>query len=266
MSHATLLNGNLHDVVLAVSAHFHSFPRKPEWITAHDFAMEYSPNPSDLSAIPHHVAPYLRKGVAIRHHAYFPQYEIADRDQHLAERATKLHLSHLEAIKGIGEQHVTVHIGLTPEKTIDQERAVSNLARIVEHASNLGISVALENLKHGVTSDPETVVDWSRRSGAGITLDVGHAVSCEGVRNGDFSVLDIVGMFEGNLQEVHLYESETDTHHAPQDMTILGDIVDRLLETDCRWWTIELDSPEEVETTRSLVMDHYLLNSPYLKN
>lgn len=266
MSHTTLVNAHLHDVVLAASAHFHSFPEKPDWIVDHGFAMEYSPDPSDLIAIPLHIAPYLEKGVPIRHHAYFPHYEIADTDRSLAEQATTFHIRYLEAIRGIGEQHVTVHIGLTPGKPVDFERAVSNLGKIVEHASKLGISVTLENLKHGVTSNPASVVDWSRRSGAGITLDVGHAVSCEGVRKGEFSVRDIIGMFEENLQEVHLYESETDTHHAPQDMSILGDIVDRLLETDCQWWTIELNSPEEIETTRDLVVDHYLINSPYLKN
>ena len=266
MPHPTLVNVHLNEIVLAVSAHFHSFPDKPDWISNHGFAMEYSPNPSDLASIPQHLDPYLKAGVSIRHHAYFPQYEIADTDSFTADQATEFHIRHLEAIRGIGEQHVTVHIGLLPERPIDGERAVANLGRIVKHASALGISVALENLKHGATSNPATVVDWSRRSGSGITLDVGHAVSCEGVRRGDFSVPDIVEMFKENLQEVHLYESETDVHHAPQDMRILGDIVERLIETDCRWWTIELDAPIEIQTTRNLVLDHYLKTSPYLRN
>lgn len=265
MSQTALMNGHLHDVVLAVSAHFHSFPQKPDWIADHGFGMEYSPNPSDLDAIPTHITPYLEKGVSMRHHAFFPQYEIGDTECSLAEQATTFHLRYLEAIRGLGEQHVTVHIGLKPAKPIDRERAVANLCRIVDHASTLGISVALENLKQGVMSNPATVVDWSRRSGAGITLDVGHAVSCEGVQKGAFSVSDIIGMFEENLQEVHFYESETDTHHAPSDMSILGEIVDRLLETDCRWWTIELNSLQEIKTTRDLVIDHYLTTRPYLK-
>jgi len=263
---AALVNTGVHDVVLAVSAHFHSFPDKPDWIATQGLAMEYSPDPSDLTAIPLHIAPYLEDGVSIRHHAYFPQYEIADANRAVAEQATQFHLRYLDAIRGIGEPHVTVHIGLTPGREIDRELAVSNLSRIVEHASGLGISVALENLKQGVTSNPRTVVDWCRQSGAGITLDVGHAVSCDGVRRGAFSVPDIIALFGERLQEVHLYESETDRHHAPRDMRILGGIVDRLIETDCRWWTIELDSPEEIQTTRELVEQHLLVNDPYHKN
>ena len=266
MSQPTLVNAHLHDVVLAVSAHFHSFPKKPDWSVNHGFSLEYSPNPVNLAVTRQHIGPYLEKGVSIRHHAFFPGFEIADPDRLQAEQATALHIRHLESIRGLGEPHVTVHIGLTPGQPVDRERAVANLGRIVEHAAKYGIAVSLENLKQGPTSEPATVVEWCRRSGAGVTLDIGHAVSSAGVRKGDYSVLDIITMFEHELREVHLYESETDTHHAPRDMSILGDIVSRLLETDCRWWTIELNSPEEIETTRDLVLNHCLQNSPWLKN
>jgi sugar phosphate isomerase/epimerase len=260
-----LVNISRSEVVLAVSAHFHSFPEKADWIAEQGLAMEYSPDPSDLTTIAAHLAPYLKRGVSIRHHAYFPHYEIADPDRQRADLATTFHFRYLEAIRDIGEKHVTVHIGLNPTKDIDPERGVSNLGQIVEHASTLGISVALENLKHGLTSNPATVVDWARRSGAGITLDVGHAVSCEGVRSGRFTVQEIIEMFEERLQEVHLYESETDVHHAPRDMSVLGHIVDRLLKTNCRWWTIELDSLKEIETTRDLIIAHFLPHRPCLE-
>ena len=56
-----------------------------------------------------------------------------------------------------------------------------------------------------------------------------------------------------------MYERETDRHHPPQDMSILGPIVDRLQETPCNWWTIELTDYAEALSTRTLLLD-YLAN------
>ena len=39
-------------------------------------------------------------------------------------------------------------------------------------------------------------------------------------------------------------------------MTILGPIVDRLLDTQCRWWTIELDDYDDALYTRALLLDY----------
>jgi len=85
-----------------------------------------------------------------------------------------------------------------------------------------------------------------------ITLDIGHAVSCPRVQSGELTALDFVETVADRLLEVHLYERETDRHHPPQDMTVLGPIVDRLLATRCAWWTIELDDEAEALATRDL--------------
>jgi hypothetical protein len=39
-------------------------------------------------------------------------------------------------------------------------------------------------------------------------------------------------------------------------MSILGPIVDRLLETRCSWWTIELNEYAEALATRRLLLDY----------
>ncbi len=60
-------------------------------------------------------------------------------------------------------------------------------------------------------------------------------------------------MFGQYLIEVHYYEKESDRHFPPQDMRILGPIVDRLRKTQCSWWTIELGAPEEIVMCRNLL-------------
>jgi sugar phosphate isomerase/epimerase len=241
---------------IALSAHWHTYPERFEWIMRHGFALEYSPNPEAFDLLPTHLARILEAGIPVRHHGFFPQYELGHGDPGLAEDALRLHQAALEALCGRGEQVLTVHIGLDRQLPLDGPRAVANLARLVDHARTLDITVALENLRYGPTSDPETVLAWARESGAMITLDVGHAVSCSRVARGELDPLDFVEVFADRLIEAHVYEREASRHYPPQDMAVLGPIIDALLATQCGWWTIELNDLDEALATRSLLLDY----------
>lgn len=242
-------------LIIALSARWHTYPERFHWIAEQGFALAYTPNPHDLDTLPIHLDPMLEAGVPVRHHGFFPGYEIGHPDPGLAARAMGLHLAALEAMHGRGEGVITVHIGLGPDP-VDPGRAVENLTRLVERGLELGIDVSLENLRRGPTSNPETVVQWARASGTKITLDIGHAVSCRRVQAGVLAPIDFVDAFAERLAEVHVYERETDRHHPPKDMSLLGPIVDRLLATDCAWWTIELEECDEALATRGLLLDH----------
>jgi len=243
-------------LTIALSARWDTYPNRFCWIAEHGFALEYSPNPEAFDLLPKHVALFLEAGIPVRYHGFFPGYEIGHHDAAIAERAMRIHMAALEAIRGRGEQVITFHVGLRREDQIDPGRAVENLSKLVEHGRGLGITVCLENLLRGPTSHPENVAAWARASGAMITLDIGHAVSCQRVQSGGLAALDFVEMVADRLFEVHMYERETDRHHPPQDMTILGPIVDRLLATQCTWWTIELDDYAEALATRSLLLNY----------
>ena len=245
-------------MVIALSAKWHTYPDRFDWIAEHGFAIEYSPNPEAFALLPTHIDPLLKTGISVRYHGFFPRHEIGHADVTIADRAMHVHLSALEAMRGRGEQVITVHTGLDRKAPLDSGRVVANLSRLVQYAQNLGITVCLENLRRGPTSNPETVVEWARESGAMITLDIGHAVSCRRVQSGELTPLDFVEMFADRLFEVHMYERETDRHHPPQDLTVIGPIVERLLTTPCpcTWWTIELDDYDEALATRTLLLDY----------
>jgi sugar phosphate isomerase/epimerase len=192
----------------------------------------------------------------VRYHGFFPGYEIGSVDTEAARRATDVHLAALEAMQGRGEQVITIHIGLQWKDPIDDGRAVENLSRLVDRARALGITVCVENLRRGPASDPKRVLSWADRSGAMMTLDVGHAASCQCVQDGELTVVDFVDLFANRLLEVHMYERESDRHYPPQDMRVLGPIVDRLLDTPCTWWTLELEEYAEALATRTLLLDY----------
>jgi len=241
---------------LALSAGWQTYPDRFDWIAAQGFALTYAPNPEAFDALPGHLDPYIERGVPIRYHGFLPGYEIGHREPEAAGAALGMHLQMLEALQGRGNQVLTVHIGLRRDDPLDPDRAVQNLAALVERAQEMGITVCLENLRTGPTSHPETVVAWARAAGAMLTLDVGHMLSSWHVRSGAWAALDVVDRFAGRLVEVHMYEQETDRHHPPRDMRVLGPVVDRLLTTRCTWWTIELDDYAEALATRALLVNY----------
>jgi len=244
------------DLTIALSAKWYTYPDRFNWIADHGFALEYSPDPEHLDRLHSHVAQFAKEGIAVRYHGFFPGYEIGHADYTIAERAMHVHMASLEAMYGWGEPVITFHIGLNSRDPINPSRAITNLSRLVEHACSLGIVVCLENLRRGLTSHPENIAMLARESGAMITLDIGHAISSECVLSGEITTLDFLETVAGRLFEVHMYGKESDRHHPPQDMTVLAPIVDRLLATQCTWWTIELDDYDEALATRSLLLNY----------
>jgi sugar phosphate isomerase/epimerase len=245
------------EVTLAVSATWRHGTGRLDWIAANGLACAFTPSPDRLDLLSKQLLPYLRHGMAVRHHGYFPGKEIGHAHAAAAEDAMQLHFKAMETLQGLGEPLMTVHVGLDRTLPLDHHRVVKNLSRLVDHGKRIGFTVSLENLRRGPTANPQTLLDWARRSGAGITLDVGHAVSSRCVGNKTITVEKIIDLVAERLMEVHFYESETDHHWAPQNMDLLGPIVDKLITTDCRWWTIELEDTDDVLFTQRLLIDHF---------
>ena len=244
------------NLTIALTAKWPAYPERLRWIEEHGFALEYAADPGALERLAGQVEPYVRAGMPVRYHGFLPGYELGHADPALAERGLDKHLAALDAMHGHGEQVITFHVGLNPDDPLDARRVVENLTRVVEHGCSLGITVCLENLRRGPTSDPYRVMGWAEASGAMTTFDIGHAVSSETVRSGKLTALQFLEIMSSRLREVHMYERETDRHHPPTDMSIVGPIVDLLLDTECGWWTIELDDYAEALATRALLVDY----------
>ena len=248
------------ELTLAVSATWRHNASRLDWIAANGLACAFTPNPDRLDLISRQLIPYMDNGMAVRHHGYFPGEEIGHAHAATAEDAMQLHFKAMEAMQGVGEPLMTVHVGLDRTLPLDHQRVVKNLTRLSEYGKKIGVAVSLENLRRGPTANPETLLDWARRSGAGITLDIGHAVSSQCVCSKAISVETIIDLAAERLVEVHFYASETNRHWAPRNMDILGPIADKLITTDCRWWTIELEDTQDVLFTRGLLIDYFKNN------
>ncbi len=244
--------------VLAVSVKPYHAPERIGEISGENLSVEYTPDLDDFACLDKRLEACHSKGIKIRFHGFFPEFDIGDANPAKAKKALGIHLACLDAIKGLGEPFITLHSGVDRKIELHYETLVENLSQIVTYGKSMGIKVAIENLKKGLTSDPEILLDLAQKADAAITLDLGHAITSHAVAEARrFSVIDIIDMFEERLSEIHFYEKELDRHYPPKDLTILGPIMDRLLLTDCRWWTIELDDFEEVRITVGLIRSHF---------
>jgi len=224
------------------------------WVEKHAHAVEFSPDPEQLALLPRMVSPFLETGLSVRFHTRYFRYEIGHADRHKAEVALDVHMRTLSAMAGLGGSVVTVHTGLDPDQSVQFSRIVENLSRLVEYADNLGITVCLENLRQGHSSEPHNVVEWATASGAMITLDIGHTLGAECVRNGRFAPKDFVELFSTRLHEAHVYGKEDFRgHHPITDMQPIESVIEKLLRTRCAWWTVELQEPAEAISTRGLL-------------
>jgi sugar phosphate isomerase/epimerase len=240
-------------IAIALSARWNTFPQRFHWIAEHGFDLEYTPDPEDLAKLPGHVDPILARGVSVRYHGFFPGCELGHSDSGLAEKALDLHKRTLETLEGHGEPVITVHVGLDPDVEIEPRRVLENLSRLVEYGLGLGITVCLENLRRGPSSNPDTLLAWASESGARITFDAGHAVSSRIATSGAYSALEFLDLVADHVWEAHLYGTEQDRHYPIRSTEDCRPIVERLTKTACRWWTIELDDYREALQTREIL-------------
>jgi sugar phosphate isomerase/epimerase len=251
-------------MILAGSAKWSHGRRRLEWLCANGFAVEIAPDPENLEDLARLVWPLVQKNHLLRFHGFLPGYEIGDHDPEAAQRALERHKVLVDAVSTYPAAVITCHIGLTRGRRIDGHRAVANLGALVDYAAARGVEIALENLKHGPTAVPEKHLGWATQAGAQITLDLGHALSADAASG--LGMDDYIDAVADRLVEVHYYESETDRHNAPADMRILGPVVDRLIQTDCRWWTIELEDLAEMATTRRMALNYLGTHPANLEN
>lgn len=239
---------------LAFSADACDSASRLQWVGRSAAAVEFSPDPDRLERLPEMIRPFVQAKLPVRFHTRYFQHELGHADPRRAASALDVHKRTLEAMAGLSEPVVTVHTGLDPAQPVREATFAANLSRLVEHARGLGIHVCLENLRHGHSANPWSVLEWTAASGAMITLDLGHALGSALVQDGNCSMAEYVEVCANRLFEVHIYGREDEYgHHPIEDMGQFEPILARLQDTRCTWWTIELHAQADVLATERLI-------------
>lgn len=203
-------------------------------------------------------------GLEIRFHCPFHGVDIGYADQR-ADTSLAFLTAIMERIALVGGRHMTVHTGFgrVSEKELDFNTAVTNLRTLVLRGAAAGVAVSLENLTSHWTSDPGLFRELIEQSGAGVTLDLGHAHVCS-LRDPESTLFEHYLMpHRDKIVSAHIYHTEEAGvgHLPPRGIEDLFDRLELLRGAPaCTWWVIELNQMSAVLHTRD-VIDRYFNTS-----
>ena len=200
----------------------------------------------------------------IRYHCPFYKTDLGHTDPEKAKAAAEIFKRIIRLVSRADGKFLSIHIGLgrNSTKPLRWEETIANLRRIVQFGAEHGVKVCLENLAWGWTSKPNLFEKLIRRSGAGVTFDIGHADACESVKSQQYAVEDFVSPHPGRVINAHIYHTEISGvgHMPPDTLEDLEARLQLLQNIGCKWWVIEIREKEGLLKTKKII-DEYLFQS-----
>ena len=238
-----------------------------EFARQHGFTgIDYSFNLENLPGTPALEAAWVKevaslKPLEVRYHCPFERVDLGHDETKKAEEAEVLFRRIIRLISKAGGSYVTIHIGLGHDSTepLSWDTTIEKLRRLVNYGRTMRVRVCLENLAWGWTSKPNLFEKLIRRSGADVTLDIGHAHACESVQSNQYSVEDFVSPHADKVCNAHIYHTEIPDigHVVPQKREDIEDRLALLRSIGCDWWVIEIRQSGPLLAARKIV-DEYL--------
>ena len=200
----------------------------------------------------------------VRYHCPFYKIDLGHDDPGRAKQADAIFRNIIRLVSKAGGRYLSLHIGLGRDSTepLSWEATITNLRRLVQFGAKHRVKICLENLAWGWTSRPNLFEKLIRRSGAGVTFDIGHAQVCESVRTQQFAVEDFLTPHADRVFNAHIYNKEVSGigHIPPEHLKEIKDRLDLLHNVGCEWWVIEIKEPAGLLQTKKII-DEYLTNS-----
>jgi sugar phosphate isomerase/epimerase len=192
----------------------------------------------------------------VRYHCAFEGVDLGDADPSKADAAMEIFRRACRLVSKVDGRFMTVHVGLGRESSMDLswEHSVAALTGLVGYADALGVCVCLENLACGWSSRPDLFEKLVRKSGAGITLDIGHARVSPSVESQHYAFEDFVLPHYDRVFNAHVYHEEREDGHLPPEK--LDDLIERLNLLrclPCDWWVLELREENTLLSTLKIV-------------
>ena len=201
----------------------------------------------------------------VRFHCPFYQIDLGHDDPQHAKVADTLFRKIIRMVSKVGGRFLTIHIGLGRDSTepLSWESTLRNLRDLVQFGADYRIKVCLENLAWGWTSKPNLFEKLIRRSGAGVTFDIGHAYACESIRSQHYAIEDFVTPHAERVYNAHVYHEEVPGigHRPPAKLEDIQARLDLLRAVGCDWWLVEIMDREDLLRTKAMIQDYLLKNS-----
>ena len=239
-----------------------------EFALEHAFAgIDWSFDADELPNTPQEEAAWVKhisdiQPLEVRYHCPFYKIDLGHEDPAKAAAAEAIFRRIIRLVAMAEGKYLTMHIGLgrTSTEPLSWERTVDNFSCLVEDAAGEGVKICLENLVSGWTSRPDLFEKLIRRSGSGVTVDIGHAYASESIRSHHYSFEDFITPHSDRVFNAHVYHTEIPGvgHAPPANLSEIEDRLRLLQEIGCEWWVLEVKNQKELLQTRKIV-DEYLM-------
>jgi sugar phosphate isomerase/epimerase len=207
---------------------------------------------------------FRQVGGLVSLHAPYTDLELGHRDAEYAAAARRILTEYVDLAADLPAHHVNLHVGshgLAPDECA-WDTLLRNLTALLDHAARRSVLLTVENLRVGLTSEPDTFARLLRTTGAPACFDLGHAQGSDFVQQGRGSAVDVLRSIPTRIAAAHVYGVEVgDTHHPPRDVADVAPALDALAAAGCDWWVVELHTRETLQQTRR-VLDGYLAGRP----
>ena len=186
---------------------------------------------------------------------------IGHEDSNKVKAAMNIFRRFIRLVSKADGKYLTIHVGLGHDTTrrLSWNITMNNLREIVQFGADHGVKICLENLAWGWTSRPNLFEKLVRRTGAGITFDIGHAHACESIESHYFDAGDFVLPHSERVFNAHIYHTEISGigHLPPKRLEEIENRLEILLSVGCSWWVIEISEVEGLLQTKQII-DVYL--------
>lgn len=196
--------------------------------------------------------------ISIRYHLPYSFVEIAHPDEAFRDYSVHAIKEYLKFIHKLGGQYAIMHVGYVQESCLDH--ALRGVEKVASFAKKLKISICVENLIHGLSC---TKLFWDKIleiDNVYLCLDIGHAEYLK--RRNNNEILNVMSAFKSKIVHAHIYDYEDEhMNHIPfSPLTLENNIwIPILLNTPCRWYTMELDILHD-QQNQSILLQEMVLN------
>ena len=196
-------------------------------------------------------------GLKIFYHSPFWDQAIGSTKEAIRRNTFNTLEMYLDFLEDLDGSYLVIHAGVS-DTECPEENIVEDLQRLVDIAESKHITLCVENLRFGLSSDPHRLRQLAEESGSRIVFDLGHANSCSWIEDEKRSSKDFLRIIENKVVGAHVYlKEEGGRHHPFREIDEVKETLDELINiVGVVWWTIELPSIEDV-IMQKLILDSY---------
>lgn len=199
-------------------------------------------------------------GLGIFFHSPFLDQAIGSANDTIRQNTLNTLKMYLDFLEDFEAEYFVIHAGVDEEEC-PIRNVVDDLKNLIDIAQKKALTICVENLRIGVSSDPRRLFELAEECGTKICFDLGHAHSCPWVRNEKRSPREFLRIVENKVVAAHIYlKEEGGRHHPFTRIEEVKETLDHLRNLyGVKWWTIELPSLEDTMKEK-LILDSYLKN------